>query len=182
MASPPKFPTRLLSYLVSQEFFEEISGDLAEEYQEYLQTKGKLKANLLYLTEVIRYVRMYRSERNYQSTNSVSMLQNYIKVAFRNLVKHKSYSIINISGLGIGLACVFMIFLFIKVETSYDKFHENGSDIYRLQHVYGYINAQAAPTYERDYTEVINSTRINFWKTNKRISLPNEEIYYEDVL
>lgn len=182
MATPPKFTTRLLFYLVSQEFFEEISGDLAEEYMEYVQTEGKLRANFTYLTEVIRYVRMYRAERNYQSTNSVSMLQNYIKVAFRNLIKHKSYSIINISGLGIGLACVFMIFLFIKVETSYDKFHENGSDIYRLQHVYGYINAQAAPTYERDYTEVINSTRINFWKTNKRISLSNEEIYYEDVL
>lgn len=182
MATPSKFADRLLSYLVSQEFYEEISGDLAEEYQEYAQVKGKFRANLTYLIEVIRYARMYRAERNYQSTNSFSMLQNYIKVAFRNLIKHKSYSIINISGLGVGLACVFMIFLFIKVETSYDKFHKNGSDIYRLQHVYGYINAQAAPTYERDYAEVISSTRINFWKTDKKISLSNDEIYYEDVL
>ena len=136
MATPPRIADILLSYLVSQEFFEEISGDLAEEYQEYVNNKGRLYANAIYLIEVIRYVRMYRSERKYQSTNSLSMLQNYIKVAFRNLIKHKSYSIINISGLGIGLACVFMIFLFIKVETSYDKFHEDGEDIYRLQHVY----------------------------------------------
>jgi putative ABC transport system permease protein len=182
MSTPPIFITKLLSVLVSREFYEEISGDLTEEYQEYVQAKGKLQANLMLLLEVIRYARMYRAERNYQSTNSVSMLQNYIKVAFRNLIKHKSYSIINISGLGIGLACVFMIFLFIKVETSYDKFHENGSDIYRLQHVYGYINAQAAPTYERDYTEVVNSTRINFWKTNKQVSLSNDEVYYENIL
>lgn len=180
--TPPKFASKLLSRLISHEFYEEISGDLTEEYQELAREKGKYYANFMYFIEVIRYVRMYRAERNFQSSNSFSMLQNYIKVAFRNLLKHKSYSIINISGLGVGLACVFMIFLFIKVETSYDKFHEDGSDIYRLQHVYGYINAQAAPTYARDYSEVISSTRINFWKTDSKVSLSENEIYYEDVM
>ncbi|WP_436515619.1 ABC transporter permease [Ekhidna sp. To15] len=180
--SPPKFAASLLSRLISREFYEEVSGDLAEEFQENLRERGKLYANLIYLLEVIRYARMYRSERTYQSTNSISMLQNYIKVAFRNLLKHKSYSFINISGLGIGLACVFMIFLFIKVETSYDKFHEDGADIYRLQHVYGYINAQAAPTYAKDYSEVASFNRINFWKTDRKVSLTNDEVYYEDLI
>lgn len=179
--TPPKFASSLLTRLISKEFYEEVSGDLAEEYQENLHEKGKLYANAMYLLEVVRYARMYRSERAYQSSNSISMLQNYIKVAFRNLLKHKSYSFINISGLGIGLACVFMIFLFIKVETSYDKFHEDGSDIYRLQHVYGYINAQAAPTYARDYSEVASFNRINFWKTDRKVSLSNDEIYFEDL-
>ncbi len=180
--TPPRFASKLLSWLISNELHEEVSGDLTEEYQEYVKEKGKLYADWIYLLEVVRYIKMYRSERKYQSSNSMSMLQNYIKVAFRNLWKHKSYSVINISGLGIGLACVFMIFLFIKVETSYDNFHENKGDIYRLQHVYGYINAQAAPTFERDYEEVINSMRLNFWKTDRRVSLNNNEIYFEDVL
>ncbi|MEQ6166003.1 ABC transporter permease [Ekhidna sp. MALMAid0563] len=180
--TPPKFASKLLSLLISKEFYEEVSGDLAEDYQEYAKVKGKFRANFIYLIEVIRYARMYRAERKRQSTNSFSMLQNYIKVAFRNLFKHKSYSIINISGLGIGLACVFMIFLFIKIETSYDKFHADGEDIYRLQHVYGYINAQAAPTYARDYSEVKSFNRINFWKTDRRVSLSNDEVYYEDLL
>ncbi|MEP1033511.1 ABC transporter permease [Ekhidna sp.] len=181
-AIPPKFASSLLARLISTEFYEEVSGDLTEEYQENVREKGKLYANAMYLLEVIRYARMYRSERKYQSSNSFSMLQNYVKVAFRNLLKHKSYSLINISGLGVGLACVFMIFLFIKVETSYDKFHQDGTDIYRLQHVYGYINAQAAPTYARDYSEVASFNRINFWKTDRKVSLSSDETYYEDVL
>ncbi len=179
---PPKIVSKLLSRFISNELYEEISGDLAEEYQEHYKGKGKLYANAMYLMEVIRFARMYRSERKYQSSNSLSMLQNYIKVAFRNLVKHKSYSLINISGLGIGLACVFLIFLFIKVETSYDKFHEDGADIYRLQHSYGFINAQAAPTYERDYEEVVSATRIHVWKKDLPVSLTNDEIYHEDVM
>ncbi len=179
---PPRLATKLLKRLISSEFFEEISGDLAEEYQEHARNKGRVLAQAIYLLEVIRYARMYRSERTYQSSNSLSMLQNYVKVAFRNLIKHKSYSLINISGLGIGLACVFMIFLFIKVETSHDKFHEDGKDIYRLQHVYGYINAQAAPTYARDYSEVASFNRINFWKTDRKVSLSNDEVFFEDVI
>ena len=182
MATPPRFISRLLAHLVSKELFEEISGDLEEEYQEHAKERGKLYASIMYAMEVLRFTRMYRSERKYQSSNSFSMLQNYIKVAFRNLLKHKSYSIINISGLGVGLACVFMIFLFIKVETNHDKFHKDGKDIYRLQHVYGYINAQAAPTYARDYAEVASFNRVNFWKTDRKVSLSNDEIYYEDLI
>lgn len=179
---PPKMPSWLLKQLISRELYEDISGDLTEEYQEQVKSRGRFFASVTYFLEVIRYARMYRAERKYQSSNSVSMFQNYLKVAFRNLFKHKSYSIINISGLGVGLACVFMIFLFIRVETSYDKFHEDGEDIYRLQHVYGYINAQAAPTYERDYTEVVSSTRINFWKTDRKITVSTDEIFSEDLL
>ncbi|GAB4231326.1 MAG: ABC transporter permease [Ekhidna sp.] len=179
---PPKIASRLLARLISKELYEEISGDLSEEFHERALEKGRILASIIYFIEVVKYAQMYRAERNYQSTNSFAMLHNYIKVAFRNLLKHKSYSFINISGLGVGLACVFMIFLFIKVETSYDKFHEDGEDIYRLQHVYGYINAQAAPTYARDYTEVESFTRINFWKTDRRVTVSSDEIYYEDVL
>ncbi|MEP5611013.1 MAG: ABC transporter permease [Cyclobacteriaceae bacterium] len=179
---PPKIASQILSHLISKELFEEISGDLSEEFHEHALKRGRLFASILYCLEVIRYARMYRAERNYQSSNSLAMLQNYIKVAFRNLLKYKSYSLINISGLGVGLACVFMIFLFIKVETSYDKFHADGHDMYRLQHVYGYINAQAAPTYARDYAEVASFTRINFWKTDRRVSLSTDKIYYEDLL
>ncbi len=179
---PPRFASNILSRVISKELFEEISGDMEEEYNKALKSKGKIYAQFLYLMEVLRYIRMYRGGRKFQSTNSLSMLQNYIKVAFRNLLKHKAYSIINISGLGVGLACVFIIFLFIKIETSYDKFHENGKDIYRLQHVYGFINAVAATAYERDYSEVKKSMRVHPWKKDRKITLENEDIYYEDVL
>ncbi|WP_296619471.1 ABC transporter permease [Marivirga sp.] len=59
------------------------------------------------------------------------MLKNYIKIAWRNLRKHKLYSIINITGLSVGVACSMLIFLYVSNELSYDNFHENGSNIYR---------------------------------------------------
>ncbi len=60
------------------------------------------------------------------------MLKNYFKIALRNIHKHKVYSFINISGLALGLACFFLIFLFIQFELSFDDFHEKREKIYRV--------------------------------------------------
>src|SRR5258707_1242527 len=64
--------------------------------------------------------------------NSYSMYQSYIKIGWRNLLKSKGYSLINIPGLAIGLACALAIGLFIQDEYSYDRFHRNARDIYRV--------------------------------------------------
>jgi putative ABC transport system permease protein len=53
------------------------------------------------------------------------MLKNYLKIAWRNLIKNKLYSIINIAGLSVGVACSMLIFLYVSNELSYDEFHEN---------------------------------------------------------
>jgi putative ABC transport system permease protein len=60
------------------------------------------------------------------------MLRNYIKIAFRNLLKNKGYSVINIGGLAIGLASSILIFLWIADEYSYNTFHTNYNNIYKL--------------------------------------------------
>jgi putative ABC transport system permease protein len=60
------------------------------------------------------------------------MIRNYIKIAFRNLMKHKFVSFINLSGLTIGLACCLLITLYILHELSYDRFHHNANRIYRV--------------------------------------------------
>jgi putative ABC transport system permease protein len=49
------------------------------------------------------------------------MFRNYVTGALRNIVRHKLYSIINIAGLAVGLACVFFIILFVRDELSYDQ-------------------------------------------------------------
>lgn len=59
------------------------------------------------------------------------MFKNYIKIAFRNLIKNKTYSSINILGLSIGVACCLLILLYLTNEFSYDKFHDNSDQIYR---------------------------------------------------
>ncbi len=60
------------------------------------------------------------------------MFKNYFKIALRNLRRNKIYSFINISGLSIGLACAMLILLYVKDEVSYDRFHNNVSNIYRV--------------------------------------------------
>ena len=69
------------------------------------------------------------------------MFKNYLKVAFRNLIKNKSLSFINILGLAISIAVCFLITLFILHETSYDKFHHNYEDLYRVT-IKGQITGQ----------------------------------------
>ena len=64
------------------------------------------------------------------------MWKNYFKIAYRNLLKKKVYSFINILGLGVGMACCVLIFLFVQDELSYDNYHEKGDRIYRLTHGY----------------------------------------------
>ena len=60
------------------------------------------------------------------------MLKNYFKTALRNLARNKIYSFINIAGLGLGLACAMLIMLYVKDEVSFDRFHKNVNNIYRI--------------------------------------------------
>jgi putative ABC transport system permease protein len=60
------------------------------------------------------------------------MFENYFKTAFRNLTRNKVYSFINIAGLSLGLACAMLIMLYVKDEVSFDRFHKNVNNIYRI--------------------------------------------------
>jgi putative ABC transport system permease protein len=60
------------------------------------------------------------------------MLKNYFKIAFRNLWRKRAYSFINVTGLAVGMACCFLIFLYVHFELSYDRFHQKADRIYRV--------------------------------------------------
>src|SRR5579871_3019351 len=59
------------------------------------------------------------------------MIKNYLKIAWRNLVRQRLYSLINISGLAVGLAVCMLIMLYVAHEHSYDRFHKNADRIFR---------------------------------------------------
>ncbi|MDN5204735.1 ABC transporter permease [Fulvivirgaceae bacterium BMA10] len=98
------------------------------------------------------------------------MLKNYIKIAYRNLLKNKVFSLINICGLALGMMACLLILQYVVHELSYDKFHEHGQDIYRvvndryqngklIQH--GTITYSAVGPYmKEDFAEVIRVARI----------------------
>src|SRR5215213_4578635 len=60
------------------------------------------------------------------------MLTNYLKVAWRYLMRHKEYTAINILGLAVGITCCILIMLFVRSEWSYDKFHSKSDRLYRM--------------------------------------------------
>lgn len=118
------------------------------------------------------------------------MIRNYLIIALRNLLRQKGYSIINISGLAIGLAAFILIVLFVKNELSYDKFHDKSDRIYRVS-VNGIVAGDilnvavsAAPTGEamvRDIPEIINVTRVDEFSQTIYFSY-NDKKFYQDGL
>ena len=69
------------------------------------------------------------------------MIKNYFKIAFRNIIRHKAFAAINIAGLAIGMACSIFILLWVQNELSYDRFHKNANEIYRITANAGDFNA-----------------------------------------
>ena len=98
------------------------------------------------------------------------MVKNYLKIAWRNHSKHKSYTAINVFGLAVGMSCFLLILFYIKDETSFDKFHQDYERIYRITEVnYGedgetlMANAFSAigPALDSDIPELDNFTRVH---------------------
>ncbi|MDB4901481.1 MAG: FtsX-like permease family protein [Mucilaginibacter sp.] len=109
------------------------------------------------------------------------MIKNYIKIAWRNLVRNKVSSIINISGLAIGLACVLLIGMYIKDELSYDRFFKDSNRIYRVnldgkmgndQFLIGHTPPPAGAALMNNFSEIESYTRI--------LSPGDEIIHYEN--
>ncbi len=73
------------------------------------------------------------------------MLKNYIKIAWRNITRQKAYSILNIAGLSIGMACSILILLWVQNELSYDRFHAHSDRIFRLTCNAGDFKAAVSP-------------------------------------
>jgi putative ABC transport system permease protein len=99
------------------------------------------------------------------------MLKNYFKVAFRNLFRNKGFSLINISGLAIGMASAMLILLWIENELSYDRFHANGHRLFEVWDndvVGGEIKSGIstpeimAPVLSKDVPEIEQTSRISW--------------------
>src|ERR1700681_4711719 len=107
------------------------------------------------------------------------MLRNHLKLAFRNLYNRKGYTLLNILGLAIGIACCLLIFQYVAYEKSYDSFHDKANQIVRLrldEYQKGKLAWQSAtvypaiaPTMKKEFPEVEDFCRLidaNFLLTN----------------
>lgn len=103
------------------------------------------------------------------------MIRNYFKIALRNIRRYSTHSILNISGMAIGMACAIMLLLYVQYELSYDRFYKNADCLYRVvQASYsdGKINYSAvtpfplATALKEEYPEIVRSTRYHNWLTS----------------
>src|SRR5450432_143204 len=99
------------------------------------------------------------------------MLKNYFKVAFRNLLRNKGFSVINILGLAIGMASAVIILLWVRNEVSYDRFHANDKRLYEVWEndlrdgglQSGVSTPQLmGPALKKDYPEIESAARIGW--------------------
>ena len=97
------------------------------------------------------------------------MFKNYLKIAFRNILKYKVHSIINISGLAIAIACCLLLILFIRNELSYDSFHRQADRIFRVNsvfeqenstHIQAMTQAPIGPALKQEFSEVEFAVRF----------------------
>jgi putative ABC transport system permease protein len=65
------------------------------------------------------------------------MLRNYIKIAWRNLIKDKQFTLLNVLGLSAGIACTLLIYLWVHDELSYDKFFDKDSQVFQVMELRG---------------------------------------------
>ncbi|MCK4758904.1 MAG: ABC transporter permease, partial [Candidatus Aminicenantes bacterium] len=117
------------------------------------------------------------------------MFKNYMKIAFRNIRRHKVYSFINITGLAIGIACCFLITIWVLDELSYDKFHENAATLYRIEENQNYSGRQfhvyvtpypLSPALKDEIPEIKDATRYAY--AGGLLMRQGEKAFFEDYI
>ena len=126
----PVMPRILLKLMSVYYEKHSVIEDSEETFSEIMKSEGSFKAKRWYwgnaLKSVAGYLKLIVSWR-------LTMLKNHLKIAYRNFIRHKLYSFINVFGLAIGLSICMIISLWVLRELSYDRFHEKGHRIYRIE-------------------------------------------------
>ncbi|MBA4849336.1 ABC transporter permease [Emticicia sp. BO119] len=150
-----------------------------EQFEIQVEEMGKTKARLLYGWEALKFCRPYFLKRrlsaraddlnNIYSLINPIMLSNYLKIAFRNLMRAKSYMFINISGLAVSLAACTLIILWIQDELQYDRFYSKTDRLYQVYNkdifsgtpqTWDTTPRPLGPALKQDYAEIEETSRF----------------------
>ena len=183
---PPKWINTLFRRVCKPELLEEIEGDLLEYYELWVAEHGKAKANRLYIWHAIKFLRPYALKKSKsKNSNQLGMFKNYFKTGYRNILRSKGYSMINICGLAVGMAVAMIIGFWIQDEFAYNrgiKNYDRIAQIYQQQTFNGYRSTfEAVPT--ALYSELKNNYESDFkylvmasWDTDHILSYEDTKI------
>jgi putative ABC transport system permease protein len=147
--SPPSLMLRFFRWYCHPRLADHIEGDLMEVYNDRVKISGKRKADKKFIIDVLLLCRpgIIRPVEQYQNPNQYDMFRNYLKIGWRNLLRNKGFSIINIAGLAMGMAVAILIGLWVYDELTFDKHHPNYDRIAQVmqnQLFNGQVSSQVA--------------------------------------
>jgi len=149
---PSPLFTRLFQWLCNADYFEELQGDLEEYFFRDLEAMGEAKAQAIYRIQILKMMRpsVVRRPLKLQKLIMLSLFYMNFKLAFRNLIRHKVFSAVNVFGLAAALSvCLFMVNL-IYTGFNYDRQHEDLGKLYRIENVVEQENV----SYQTQYATV----------------------------
>jgi ABC-type antimicrobial peptide transport system permease subunit len=124
--TPPRWATKLLQWYCAPRLIEEVEGDLHEEFEFQVKQVGVRRAKFDYVRNVIGFIKPFAIRRKSNSPiNNSAMIRSYFKIGWRNILRTKGYSLINIGGLAIGMTVAILNGLWIWDEFSHDKYFTN---------------------------------------------------------
>jgi ABC-type antimicrobial peptide transport system permease subunit len=156
----------LLQRLLVDGEHDSLAGDFEEIYREMVEEKGTIAAFTWYWLQIFRLLPLFFLNKMYFGG---IMIKNYLKITFRNIVKHKGYSFINIFGLAIGMAVSILILLWVHDELSFDRFHKNIETLHLVGLSQDYSTGQIrvpmspaplAPALKKEFPEIVDAARI----------------------
>ena len=164
---PPGLVERILKRMSLYEDDFLWTRELGEEFRDRAARTGPGRARLWYLSQLLRALPAYAK---YQTYWSCEMLKNYLITALRNIRRQKGFSLLNLSGLAVGITCFILISLYVQSELSYDRYHEGADRIYRVcqEHPFEYRGrnqaaitpAPLAPALKAELPEVLSAVRF----------------------
>lgn len=138
--SPPSLLRKIFTWWCKRADIEDLIGDIDEYFLINVEQHGKLKAQFIYLKQILSLLFSYALKKrkrsasysNYYSKNSIAMFSNYFKIAIRNFSKHKLFTSLNIIGLALGMSiCLLALSISVSIYQS-DEFHEKKDRIYQV--------------------------------------------------
>jgi len=126
---PPEIFVKILEGIIAVQDRESLPGDFEEKYNQLSRESGVKKALFWYLLQIINLMPVFTKNTVFWS---LTMFFSYMKITLRNMKRQKIYALLNIFGLAVGMTVFIFIFIYVDYELSYDKYHENTDNIYRL--------------------------------------------------
>lgn len=174
---PQRWLFAVLEWFCPPALYEMIEGDLIEQYELDRERYGKTKAARKLIFNGLKFFRPGILLRNVFSRHllNTAMLYHFFKFLIRGMRRNAIYSSINISGLALGLATVLLISIYVLDERSFDRFHPDADDIYRVVSTIqsdgndlhtAFSPSPLCPTLQSDLAGVELATRVSYFTAN----------------